>query len=196
MANGAQSISVLLCVSLVFSSLGLDGCKKEAAPTGTTASSGATAPVATYAAPTPDQLYQLVAPIALFPDSLLAQVLAASTFPDQVTAAWNYLQQNQGLKGPQLMQSVDGQSWDNSVKGLTQFPDVLQQMAGSLSWTSSLGDAYFNSPQTERDERCAGDAPARVPGGEPEEHPPSRTCRSRTRLPLPRRCNPLPRCSR
>ena len=140
MANGAQSISVLLCVSLVFSSMGLDGCKKEAA-------SGASAPVATYAAPTPDQLYQLVAPIALFPDNLLAQVLAASTFPDQVTAAWNYLQQNQGLKGPQLMQSVDGQSWDNSVKGLTQFPDVLQQMSGNLSWTSSLGDAYFNSPQ-------------------------------------------------
>jgi Protein of unknown function (DUF3300) len=145
MANGAQSISVLLCVSLVFSSMGLDGCKKESAP-GAVAS-GATAPVTTYAAPTPDQLYQLVAPIALFPDSLLAQVLAASTFPDQVTAAWNYLQQNPGLKGPQLMQSVDGQSWDNSVKGLTQFPDVLQQMSGSLSWTSSLGDAYFNSPQ-------------------------------------------------
>ena len=145
MANGAQSISYLLCVSLVFSSMGLDGCKKESAPGA--AGSGATAPVATYAAPTPDQLYQLVAPIALFPDSLLAQVLAASTFPDQVTAAWNYLQQNPGLKGPQLMQSVDGQSWDNSVKGLTQFPDVLQQMSGSLSWTSSLGDAYFNSPQ-------------------------------------------------
>lgn len=145
MANGAQSISVLLCVSLVFSSMGLDGCKKESAPGA--AASRATAPVATYAAPTADQLYQLVAPIALFPDSLLAQVLAASTFPDQVTAAWNYLQQNPGLKGPQLMQSVDGQSWDNSVKGLTQFPDVLQQMSGSLSWTSSLGDAYFNSPQ-------------------------------------------------
>lgn len=145
MANGAQSISVLLCVSLVFSPMGLDGCKKDSTPGA--AASGATAPVATYAAPTPDQLYQLVAPIALFPDSLLAQVLAASTFPDQVTAAWNYLQQNPGLKGPQLMQSVDGQSWDNSVKGLTQFPDVLQQMSGSLSWTSSLGDAYFNSPQ-------------------------------------------------
>ena len=43
------------------------------------------------------------------------------------------------------MQAVDGQSWDNSVKGLTQFPDVLQQMAGSLSWTSSLGDAYFKT---------------------------------------------------
>src|SRR5215469_6768019 len=141
MANGARSISVLLCVSMVFSSMGLDGCKKEAA-------SGASAPVATYAAPTPDQLYQLVAPIALFPDNLLAQVLAASTFPDQVTAAYEWLRQNSGLKGQQLTQAVDQQSWDVSVKGLTQFPDVLQQMATNLSWTSALGDAYFNIPQS------------------------------------------------
>src|SRR6516165_2929182 len=125
MANGAQSISVLLCVSLVFSTMGLDGCKKEAAP-------AASAPVATYAAPTPDQLYQLVAPIALFPDNLLAQVLAASTFPDQITAAYQWLQQNSSLKGAQLMQTVDQQPWDASVKGLTQFPDVLKQMATNL----------------------------------------------------------------
>src|SRR5271163_5131966 len=145
-----QALSVFLSISVVFSVMGLDGCSKkpEPAQTGQTqAASQQQAPATTYAAPTADQLYQLVAPIALFPDNLLAQVLAASTFPDQVTAAWNYLQQNQGLKGPQLIQSVDGQSWDNSVKGLTQFPDVLQQMSGSLSWTSSLGDAYFNSPQ-------------------------------------------------
>src|SRR5277367_5621540 len=143
MQGPKQALSICLSISLTFSVV-LDGCNKktEQAP----ASQGQ-APATTYAAPTPDQLYQLVAPIALFPDNLLAQVLAASTFPDQVTAAWNYLQQNQGLKGPQLIQSVDGQSWDNSVKGLTQFPDVLQQMSGSLSWTSSLGDAYFNSPQ-------------------------------------------------
>src|SRR5258707_14241074 len=122
MANGAQSISLLLSASLVFSSMGLDGCKKEAA-------SGATAPVATYAVPTPDQLYQLVAPIALFPDNLLAQVLAASTYPDQITAAYQWLQQNSSLKGQQLLQTVDQQSWDASVKGLTQFPDALNQMA-------------------------------------------------------------------
>src|SRR5246127_4800466 len=140
MANGAQSISVLLCVSLVFSSMGLDGCKKEAA-------SGATAPVATYAVPTPDQLYQLVAPIALFPDNLLAQVLAASTFPDQVTAAYNWLKQNSTFRGQQLMETVNQQPWDASIKGLTQFPDVLGQLASNLSWTSALGDAYFNVPQ-------------------------------------------------
>src|SRR5262252_10908017 len=141
MANGAQSISVLLCVSLVFSSMGLDGCKKEAA-------SGASAPVATYATPTPDQLYQLVAPIALFPDNLVAQVLAASTYPDEVSAAWTWLQQNSNLKGQQLFETANQQPWDASVKALTQFSDVLQQMATNLSWTSALGDAYFNIPQS------------------------------------------------
>jgi hypothetical protein len=121
--------------------MGLDGCKKEA--------KGAQdqAPATTYAAPTADQLYQLVAPIALFPDNLIAQVLAASTYPDQVTEAWNWLQQNKGQQAQQLMQAVNQQSWDVSVKGLTQFPDVLQQMAGNLSWTSALGDAYYNTPQ-------------------------------------------------
>jgi hypothetical protein len=122
----------------------LDGCNKksEQAP----ASQGQ-APATTYATPTPDQLYQLVAPIALFPDNLLAQVLAASTFPDQVTAANNWIKQNSSLKGQQLMQTVDQQPWDASVKGLTQFPDVLNQLATNLSWTSALGDAYFNVPQ-------------------------------------------------
>ncbi|HEY3705918.1 MAG TPA: DUF3300 domain-containing protein [Terracidiphilus sp.] len=138
MANCRQSISALVCASLVFSSIGLNGCKKEAQ---------AQAPPATYAVPSPDELYQLVAPIALFPDKLLAQVLAAATYPEQVTEAGNWVQQNAALKGPQLMQAVDQQSWDVSVKGLTQFPDVLDQMSKNLSWTSALGDAYFNSPQ-------------------------------------------------
>jgi hypothetical protein len=137
-----QALSILLSIFLVFQ---FDGCKKEATVVKTGTSQ---APETTYATPTPDQLYQLVAPIALFPDNLLAQVLAASTFPDQVTAAYQWLQQNSGLKGQQLVQAVDQQPWDASVKGLTQFSDVLQQMATNLSWTSSLGDAYFNIPQS------------------------------------------------
>lgn len=142
-----QALSILLCVALT---VPLDSCKKtQETPNGQTQQAQAQAPPATsYASPTPDQLYQLVAPIALFPDNLLAQVLAASTFPDQISAAYQWLQQNSGLKGPQLMQTVNQQPWDDSVKGLTQFPDVLQQMAGNLSWTSSLGDAYFNIPQS------------------------------------------------
>ncbi len=143
MPNSQQVIAVVASVALVLSSMGLEGCKKKESQ----AAQQAQAPTTTYAMPTPDQLYQLVAPIALFPDNLVAIVLASSTYPDQITAAWQWIQQNGGLKGPELMQSVDQQSWDASVKGLTQFSDVLQQMATNLSWTSSLGDAYFNAPQ-------------------------------------------------
>lgn len=146
MPNCQQGISVLLSVALVVTSTGLDGCKKSAQPS-EGAAAQEQAPAATYAMPTPDQLYQLVAPIALFPDNLVAQVLAGSTYPDQITAAWQWLQQNSSLKGDQLMQAVDQQPWDASVKGLTQFSDVLQQMASNLTWTSNLGDAYFNAPQ-------------------------------------------------
>jgi len=138
-----QALSILLCLFLIVE---FDGCKKEVPVVKNNQSQSA--PQTTYAAPTADQLYQLVAPIALFPDNLLAQVLAGSTFPDQIDAAYKWVQQNASLNGQQLTQAADQQPWDVSVKGLTQFPDVLQQMATNLSWTSSLGDAYFNVPQS------------------------------------------------
>ena len=89
-----------------------------------------------------DDLQQLVAPIALYPDSLVAQVLGAASFPDQVTAAAAWLQQNPYLSGAPLMYAVDGQPWEPSVKAMTQFPSVLDNMAKNLSWTSALGEAY------------------------------------------------------
>ena len=141
-----QLLSVLLSMCLIVAT---DGCsKKSETAKQAQPSQQAQAPATTYATPTPDQLYQLVAPIALFPDNLVAQVLAASTYPDQVSAAWTWLQQNSSLKGQQLMEAANQQPWDASVKGLTQFSDVLQQMATNLSWTSALGDAYFNIPQS------------------------------------------------
>ena len=91
---------------------------------------------------TAEELQQLVAPIALYPDALVAQVLAAATFPDQVAFVDDWLQQNKALTGKALMQSVDKQPWDPSVKALTQFPSVLDNMAKNLSWTSALGEAY------------------------------------------------------
>jgi len=91
-----------------------------------------------------DQLDALVAPIALDPDALVAQVLAAATNPDQVAYANDWLAQNKGLTGTALVQSVDQQSWDPSVKALTQFPSVLDNLAHNLSWTSSLGQAFAN----------------------------------------------------
>src|SRR4030081_2614594 len=95
----------------------------------------------------PEQLEQLVAPIALYPDALIAQILAAATYPDQVVEADRWLQQHTDLKGEKLGQEVDKQPWDPSVKALTEFPSVLANMDKNLSWTSSLGDAYVNQPQ-------------------------------------------------
>ena len=97
-----------------------------------------------YAQQTPEQLQQLVAPIALYPDSLVAQILAASTFPAQVVEADRWLQANPDLKDDALAQAVNQQPWDPSVKALTAFPTVLGNMDKNLSWTSSLGDAYYN----------------------------------------------------
>ncbi len=99
----------------------------------------------TQAAPmSQSELRGLVAPIALYPDNLVAEVLAAATFPDQVAIAEYWLQQNTNLTGNALVQAVDKESWDASVKGLTGFPSVLGNMAKSLSWTSELGEAYHN----------------------------------------------------
>jgi Protein of unknown function (DUF3300) len=91
-----------------------------------------------------DQLNSLVAPIALYPDALVAQVLAAATNPDQIAYADDWLAQNKNLTGAALAQTVDQQSWDPSVKALTQFPSVLDNLAHNLSWTSSLGQAFAN----------------------------------------------------
>uniref|UniRef100_Q01Z70 DUF3300 domain-containing protein n=1 Tax=Solibacter usitatus (strain Ellin6076) TaxID=234267 RepID=Q01Z70_SOLUE len=90
------------------------------------------------------ELQALVAPIALYPDALVAQILAAATFPDQVAVADYWVQQNHQLTGASLMQAVDKQSWDASVKALTQFPTVLDNLAKNLTWTSSLGEAYHD----------------------------------------------------
>jgi hypothetical protein len=92
----------------------------------------------------PSRARQLVAPIALYPDALVAQILAAATYPEQIVEAERWMQQHGGLKGQQLAQEVDRQTWDPSVKALTAFPAVLANMDKNLSWTSSLGDAYVN----------------------------------------------------
>jgi uncharacterized membrane protein YgcG len=104
-------------------------------------------PGAPYLQQTPEQLEQLVAPIALYPDSLVAQILAASTFPEQVVEADQWVYAHPDLKGDALAQAVDQQPWDPSVKALTAFPSVLGNMDKNLSWTSSLGDAYYNQEQ-------------------------------------------------
>ena len=93
---------------------------------------------------TAEQLQELVAPIALYPDALVAQILAASAYPTQIVEAERFLQQNPNLKGKELGDAVDKQDWDPSVKALCQFPSVLANMDKDLSWTSELGDANVN----------------------------------------------------
>jgi hypothetical protein len=95
----------------------------------------------------PQQLQQLVAPIALYPDALVSQILAASTYPTQIVEADRWMQSHSNLKGEELGKEVDKQDWDPSVKAMTQFPSVLQNMDKNLSWASSLGEAYVNQPQ-------------------------------------------------
>jgi hypothetical protein len=99
------------------------------------------------APPSPAELDQLVAPVALYPDQLVAQILAAATYPAEVVEAERWIQANANLKGDALAKAVDTQPWDNSVKALVQFPPVLAMMDKNLSWTSSLGEAYMNNSQ-------------------------------------------------
>ncbi len=94
-----------------------------------------------------DQLRQLVAPIALYPDPMLAQILAAAAYPTQIVEADRFLQQNPNLKGAALGAEVDKQDWDPSVKAITQYPSVVANLDKNLSWTSELGDANYNQPQ-------------------------------------------------
>lgn len=92
-------------------------------------------------------IQQLVAPIALYPDELVAQILAASTYPTQIVEADRWLEQHSGLQDEQLAAQVDQQRWDPSVKALTEFPSVVSNMDKNLSWTTSLGEAYMNDQQ-------------------------------------------------
>jgi hypothetical protein len=100
-----------------------------------------------YAALTADELDGLVAPIALYPDALVAQVLGASTFPYEIVTATLWLKDNSNLTGEALAKAVDAQSWDPAVKALTQFPSVLDNLAKNLAWTSALGEASATQQQ-------------------------------------------------
>ena len=94
-----------------------------------------------------EQLEQLVAPIALYPDTLVAQILAAATYPAQVVDA-DHWRQAQGYASPdQIVAGANMQSWDPSLKALTAFPQLLAEMDQNLRWTIALGNAYYNQPQ-------------------------------------------------
>jgi len=91
----------------------------------------------------PEEVEALVAPIALYPDSLLSQVLMASTYPLEVVQAARWVKANPGTKGDAAVKAVENQTWDVSVKSLVAFPQILEPMSDKLDWTQQLGDAFL-----------------------------------------------------
>ena len=91
----------------------------------------------------PEQLEQIVSPIALYPDELLAQIFMASTYPLEIVQAARWVKANPGLKGDQLAKALEQQNWDPSVRSLVNFPEVLNMMNEKLDWTQQLGDAVL-----------------------------------------------------
>jgi len=94
--------------------------------------------------PDPQDLKTLVAPIALYPDMLLSQVLAASTYPAEITEARNWMRQNPGLRGRQLIEAAKQQNWDPSVQALVAFPEAMDLLTRDIQWTTDLGNAFLS----------------------------------------------------
>src|SRR6516165_2265198 len=94
----------------------------------------------------PEELDQVLAPIPLYPDELIAQILTAATYPLEIVLAarWVADPKNAALKGDALVKALEGQSWDASVKSLVPFPSVLKMMSDKLDWTQKLGDAFLS----------------------------------------------------
>jgi hypothetical protein len=136
-----QKAPLVFLSCLMFSA---PGALVDASQTEQSAPEAAPPPVATQ---TPEKLEQLAAPIALYPDALVSQILAGATYPTEIVEADRWMQANPNLKGQDLGDAVDQQPWNPSIKALTQFPSVLADMDKNLSWASALGEAYANQPE-------------------------------------------------
>ena len=110
------------------------------------------------------QLEQLVAPIALYPDSLLAQVLAASTYPVDIVEAARWVKHNPDLSQDDFKSEVQNKTWDSSVKGLVFFPQLLAKLNDDLDWTKDLGDAFLSQQKDVMDTVQAMRAKAQTAG--------------------------------
>src|ERR1700730_1740181 len=91
-----------------------------------------------------DQLENLVAPIALYPDALLREIFVAATYPLEVVELGQWLQQNRNLRGPDLVAAASRQQWDASIQALVAFPDVVNRLNSDIRWTTDLGNAFLS----------------------------------------------------
>jgi len=134
-------LSFLFASNLLVPTLAAQETAQAAAPAAAPAASEPP-PAATGEFST-EQLEQLVAPIALYPDTLLTQILMASTYPLEIVEADRFMKQNSGLKGDALDKALLEKEWDPSIKSMCTMPDVLTKMSENLDWTQDLGDAFL-----------------------------------------------------
>jgi len=127
-----KAVAVLMSFLLVLTAIPIGASGQNTSPSGTQDE---------YGTLSAEELDGIVAPIALYPDALVAQILGAATFPYEIVDATLWLKDNSQLKDDALAKAVDQQSWDPAVKALTQFPSVLDNLAKNLAWASALGEA-------------------------------------------------------
>ena len=137
MTARTSAIAVVLSLTLPFAAMAQTPPPPSASPPATPA------PATAQQLLSNQQLDALVAPIALYPDTLLSQVLIASTYPLEVVEAARWADANKNLKGDALKAAIDKQSWDDSLKALAATPSVLAMMNEKLDWTQKLGDAVL-----------------------------------------------------
>ena len=126
----------IICVLLLLSA-GAGLAQQPAPPDQAPPQQGAAQPLS------PDELANLVAPIALYPDSLLSQILVAAGYPLEIVEAGQWLQQNRNLKGVQLVEAARQQNWDPSIQALVVFPDAVTRLNSNIRWTTDLGNAFL-----------------------------------------------------
>src|SRR3954454_5681253 len=137
----AQGVIAVLCIAL---SVPGDGALYAAAQTASTSASSAQSnPSQASAKVANEELDSLVAPIALYPDSLLGQTLVASTYPLEIIQLQQWLAKNPKLKGKGLSDAVMKQSWDPSIQAMASLPDVAKRLGENIKWTTDLGNAFL-----------------------------------------------------
>ena len=135
-----RMLAPLLVTLVVSASAGAQAPPGPGAPPSASGSPGAAAP-ATFK---PEELQQIAAPLARYPDPLVAQILMASTYPIEIVLATRFVQANAKLTGDQLSEALKREAWDDSVKALVSLPQVLSMMSDKLDWTQKLGDAFLD----------------------------------------------------
>jgi hypothetical protein len=144
--SNRKTLITLALLALALASCAYDPIAYEAEPPAVAASATVAAAGATAAPQPSERLQQLVTPIALYPDVLVAQVLAATTHPDEVSHVALWLEDDRHADAAELAQAVDGESWSPDIKALVLVHPVLDALSRNYAWTVALGEVYADDP--------------------------------------------------